>query len=316
MSRRVRIGMATPVAIAVILVAGCRAEAAPAEPIVPSIAAINDPSQLTLPLDAFANSRETDLTVQRAARLLEQRCVERFAVPYTKGNVPVESGILPVVNEGRYFLFDAEAAAVHGYGRPPGDALSEDPVRWHPSSEEYQVVTGQTEDGARSSILDRQGRPVPDGGCGSEADRILLSGAQGFDPMYVQNLQLEAYGSGLDDSRSRAAAEQWSQCMAESGYDYPDPAAANDDSSLRPEDVDGLLEAEASPEEIAVATADVACKERVNYVGVRFAVETAYQQLIIEREALRLQEHKDALDTMVRNAAAQLAGTDGSSLAP
>ncbi len=294
------------------LLAGCAssADTPPSlpEPTVTSVAPVTEAGQLVLPLDAYSNSHEQSLTIQRAGLILEGRCVARFDVPYTKDELPITTGIFAEQNIRRYGLFDPVSAAVRGYMVPP-DILNDEPMaRWNASPEEYAVVNGVTEDGGTTSIVDRDGNPVPEGGCGGEVDRALYGGLRDvYDPMYLQQLGTEAYDRGLQDSRVREVTEQWSACMAEYGYDYSDPAAANDDAAERRASLNT-----ASADEIAQAVADVACKERVNYIGVRFAVETAYQNQIIEREGVRLREQKDAFDTLLRNAVAIL-GDDASS---
>ncbi|MPZ85665.1 MAG: hypothetical protein GEV28_36910 [Actinophytocola sp.] len=63
------------------------------------------------------------------------------------------------------------------------------------------------------------------------------------------------------DSRVRAVFTGWSRCMSAAGFDYRDPMAANNDPTFGT----GVPTAE----EIATATADVACRTEENVNGVR-----------------------------------------------
>jgi hypothetical protein len=65
----------------------------------------------------------------------------------------------------------------------------------------------------------------------------------------------------------------------------------------------GLSQAPGSPKAVAAATRDVACKRRVNLVGVWAAVETAYQKRLIEENAETLALYAKQRDARFRLAA-------------
>lgn len=84
--------------------------------------------------------------------------------------------------------------------------------------------------------------------------------------------------------------------MGRSGYDYDSVWEPNNQNWPEP----------VGEEEIAVAEADVACKQEVNLVGIWFAVESAYQRRTIQQNAEDLEPHRLVLEAEVANAAAVL----------
>jgi hypothetical protein len=147
------------------------------------------------------------------------------------------------------------------------------------------------------------GLSVPDGGCVGEAQRQL--GAEipaDIDVDLVENLAFSAFKRSESDSRIEAATVKWAECMLAVGYQYAAPSeAAGDPRWAEPPD-------HASPAEIAVATADVECKHKVNFGGVWLAVESAYQMQRIEENAERLNELKAWRDGVAAAAARVVAG--------
>ena len=91
--------------------------------------------------------------------------------------------------------------------------------------------------------------------------------------------------------------------MKASGFDYRTPADANNDDRFSSE--------EATPAEIAVASADVKCKKQTNLVGIRMAVTSAYQRVAIQAHAQGLNALKSGLQRQIDNAAALLAMESG-----
>ncbi|MCY0953561.1 hypothetical protein [Streptomyces sp. H27-S2] len=142
-------------------------------------------------------------------------------------------------------LADPDHAAAHGYDKSAGRGAPPKPPAPQLSDSAYAVMNG-TQRGARD------GR-APDA-------------------------TSEAHERSERDSRVVAVLAAWSACMEKSGY-----------GGIRtPYDVveeAGLADDKGGPRAVTAARADVACKSEVNLVGVRAAVEKAYQERLVEEHA-------------------------------
>ncbi|MGW6457813.1 hypothetical protein ACWF94_18195 [Streptomyces sp. NPDC055078] len=121
------------------------------------------------------------------------------------------------------------------------------------------------------------------------------------DILYVFNLRGETQSKAGDDSRVRCVFAQWSACMKKNGYEVSDPTGVA--SQLGCEDA-----ALSSPAAITTAKADVACKKKVNLVGVAYAVESAYQQRLVDKNAETLQLVRKQAERRIRLAASLTGG--------
>src|SRR5680860_650811 len=140
----------------------------------------------------------------------------------------------------------------------------------------------QSRSSAASDVYKRQGMEIPEGGCFGQARRTVAEGGPAFDPSLAEQLGGQAWFQSEEDSRVKAAYQSWSECMRGKGFDYRTSRDANNDARWSgPEVIDA---------EIAVAVADVQCKKETNLVGIRMAVETAYQRMLIMDHAEELQQ--------------------------
>lgn len=269
-------------AVAVVLVAsGMRDASASAdrgEPelgVVPRIESYDD---VVFPLDSYHLPPEQRVAFARAGDILVRDCMRRHGFDF---ELPVRA-VEPELEKNRIIgLVNADEAARFGY-KPPWwaeysqrvkDAKSKQ-VEWSP--EMMDVLYG---DGpARVNGVD-----VPAGGCNAEARRLLGPNTAGgpADETFVLRLEWISGELAENDSRLKAAFANWSDCMREAGYRYSDPWQANGDPAFAEEQV--------SAHEIAVATTDVACRDKHNVNGIWVAVRSAYQNRLIEAnaEALR-----------------------------
>ncbi|MET7398942.1 hypothetical protein ABZS66_36230 [Dactylosporangium sp. NPDC005572] len=260
-----------------------------------------------LPLDAYQLSEKEYVTVQRAAWRLIRDCVQRFGGEYTvpEGLVTADLPRFEHANERRYGLFDADSAAARGYNIPPDlQPVGRDKsAGWNPSEAEKLLVRGvDTSGGSPVAVelpTDRDGKRLPVDGCTGEANRTLGGGQQAsVDTSLGNTLSLDAGKRAEADSRVRDAMQQWGDCMARRGYSYSTIWEPNDRKWPEP----------AGDEEIATATADVACKKETNLLGVWFAVESAYQQRIIDERIQELTAVQMILQTRAKNAAGVVSG--------
>jgi hypothetical protein len=265
------------VGIIAVSTAGCAAEGAteaggePAVTVTPSAVA---PAAVLLPLDPYLFSLNDVHRLGRAHRILVTRCMDRFGFDLDMPEPGSEPG-LPNRNERRYGVVDPVVAARLGYrAAPPDQARQRQPPATNRTPEETAALFGR---GPRFV----RGMPIPQGGCAGEAQRKLTStGPSVPDRNLAQRLSHEAFLRSQRDSRVRAVFVRWSKCLAAGGYDYRTP--------LDPPRDPRFVKGEVTAKEIETATADVACKQRTNLVGVWLAVESAYQrrQIHDNREAL------------------------------
>jgi hypothetical protein len=120
----------------------------------------------------------------------------------------------------------------------------------------------------------------------------------GDDPL-VRDIDASAYTNAEKDSRVTETQAKWSLCMREKGYHFPHSLAVVDSITRTGGD--------APPAEIQLALADVECKERTNYLGVWFSVESAYQKALIEKNFQALTAIRARIDRTVSTASSVVA---------
>lgn len=305
-----------------------------AEPALSAILAIESGAGVRLPLDAYEVTYDERAALALAEARLTKACAARFGVDF---DIPADHVLANAIGIGTYdankspyayyyLLNDIDVAREYGYLRPAG--LPAEPAEeWtsliHDDQYTWIVING-LEPAPRPPELDRgsgqshhleatyptgverpvdsDGSPLPQGGCGGEAVSILAGDGAVYDYAYAHELAEEPYFLALEeDSRVAAATEAWSACMADRGYDYDTPEDPFVDPAWYVVGSDGTIDESRppKPEEIVTAVADVECKQVVNYLGVRVAVESAYQEQVIE-------EHFQDLEVNYRNAQAML----------
>jgi hypothetical protein len=239
---------------------------------------------LDLPLDQSLLTPVEELEVIKARNTLMQRCLASHGITYT---FPAVDPVRDAATTRRYDLVDARQAAEYGYRDP--SVFATHAAGQQPSPDAVSVITG-----TRTGKVG--GRDVPPGGCAGEADRTLAPDATpGQEPVSF-SLSLRSREIAATTAPVTAAAAAWSRCMAAAGFRYSDPDAAMNDpafSAGRP-----------SQHEIAVATQDVRCKERVQWVKTWVAVERAVQDVLVRQHATDVHhehQHKQRQLTVARD---------------
>lgn len=273
-----------------------------AEPDLGPPVAVRRPADIVLPLDAHRLSQREYRTVQRAAWRLTRDCVRRFGAEYTVREAALTDSLpeFEYDNERRYGLFEADSAAVRGYNIPPEQVPKpvDRSLAWNPTETEKLLVRGAP-GGVADVPTDAAGKPLPAGGCQGEADRTLAGTVeQPPNDQLANQLSVETHRRSESDSRVRAVMAEWSACMKRRGYSYATIWQPNDAKWPDP----------AGQEEIATATADVACKAETDLVAVWFRVETAYQSQIVQERAEELAAVQKYTRTTARNAARVVGG--------
>ncbi|MFJ8823653.1 hypothetical protein ACIREE_17900 [Streptomyces sp. NPDC102467] len=320
------------VSAAVLTLSGCGGEetagdSAGKEPAIGSIKKLSSTEGLEFPIAAYEVTSDQQYQAKRAQNRLVEQCMKRFGFEYA---LPAPTPPSGDDSSSRIFgLTNAEDAARSGYANPgratdPAPAKRQSPT---PLSRTGQTVlngvdpvaeaaakakgkaaaptdepmTQAEAEKAPGSGITINGKEVPVGGCGRESALKLYSPKPGsVDILFVFNLGGEAESRALEDSRVRKATSKWSQCMADSGFTTSSPDNIQSDLGLK----QGQL---SSPQAITVAKADVACKTKVNYIGIRYAVQSAYEKSLVEEHAETLDLFKQQTQDRLR-LAAQLNG--------
>ncbi|WP_435222817.1 hypothetical protein [Streptomyces sp. Tue6028] len=95
----------------------------------------------------------------------------------------------------------------------------------------------------------------------------------------------------------------WSLCMSKKGYAYETPEKAMDDRRWRGDD--------AGADEKRVAVTDMRCKEKVNYLGVASKIQSAYEEIVIQKKQTELSRLRRNIEVWQSNADEALKNTDG-----
>jgi hypothetical protein len=233
---------------------------------------------LDLPLDRSLLTPVEELEVIEARNTLMQRCLADHGIGFV---FPAVDPARDATKLRRHGLVDAGEAATYGYRDPAVFAAHPAAPAQRPSPDVVSVITG-----TRTGRVG--GRDVQPGGCAGEADRAIAPDAKpGQEPVSF-GLSNRGYEITRTTPPVAAAATKWSQCMAEAGFRYDGPDAAMNDPAFSA--------GRASAHEIAVATQDVRCKERAEWVPTWVAVERAVEDVLIPQYAgdlARERQHKE-----------------------
>lgn len=247
---------------------------------------VTSTTRLHLPIEAYMLTPTESVRRDWVESVAVSACMRRFGFRVPAGVMPGHGG-----NDGRsysvmyrrYGVTDADSVRVWGY-HLPGPAANGAGAgatrKQHLPTAERAVLTGTDPKG--KAITRYAGRPVPSNGCLGEGDAVVGatgSGVQGPGTGpggIVAKLKRDSFSRSQIDHRVRAVFTQWAQCMTGRGYQVTDPMHAV-------KSVTSLSDPSPSREEISQAEVDVACKTRVNLVGVWFAVESQFQNVAIAR---------------------------------
>jgi hypothetical protein len=282
---------------------------ADAENSVPDVSAtpvLQSANDKPLPLDAYLLTGDQLEVLTKAQNSLVSQCMKRFGLTYS---LPSVTGQLnddgPKTRiDGRYGPQNAQRAAQWGY-HPEGGAPKRDGVPWgKPGGQETpEAMTALrgTSDKAKKYGPGGQkinGRKVPDHGCLGEAARTLTGKADGSigDHQLAIDLKFQTLERSLQDERTQAVFRKWSACMKERGFSYKDPLDALGDKAWSKTPMP-------TQREIQVATADSECRKEHNVVGVWYAVDYAYQEQAVDKNAEVLDSVGKSIEARMKAAA-------------
>lgn len=288
------------VLVAVGFLAGCQAPRGTTQP-EPAVAEVPRPhalAEVVTPLEAYFGTAQQRHTLARAEDVLIRACMRGLGLDW-----PVEDPRQVRVTLQAWDLgfLDADTVPRYGY-HPPGLQADLDVSVGGPANG-ARVLTG-VQKAAYTGIAHPSlaGKPVPRDGCAAEAQRRLNQDAPEADgavAIMIANLTGER---ALTDGRVVAVTKQWSDCMSARGYRYANPYDSRDDPRWNGEDTDQAEPAARGLVEIQTAQADLACRQQVNYLGVRLAVLAAYQDREIQAQPDLFTPMRQRHEQCMRNA--------------
>ncbi|WP_017932765.1 hypothetical protein [Nocardioides sp. Iso805N] len=254
-------------------------------PAIHSARPISSSRQIELPLASYLDTAADEQAYFAAVSVEQKRCAARYGVTST---MPITSqpSERDLASTRRYGVVDADEVARYGYHLPPDMAGSDDDDKadgWNPSGHERVVMDGTEPDSTPVTTDPETGKKLPQGGCAAEGWRVLAEGqaAPGTNDL-VTDLLGQAWKDTVADPRALTAAKKWSACMATHGYDFKHRWDA------------GNSVGQASQQtQIAMAKLDLACATQTDYIGVWYAVDSAYQRRLIDQHQDELEEILD-----------------------
>ncbi|MGM9330893.1 hypothetical protein [Streptomyces murinus] len=255
------------------------------------------PTAWQLPMDAYQYTPAQSAEVQGAVYSLANSCMRDLGY---STDLPTRLHPGPDHNAFRYGPV-TDAQATQGYRWMLRKAAPNGARALNPTSEEYGALLGKSRHG-------RNGRPVPTGGCLGSARGALDSRGGRVDlPDVIRAIADDSYALSQRTAQVQTVFHSWSACMRQAGYHYPDPTAPARDKALVGTAPSGTGPVPAaSPREVAVARADVACKRQVGLLSVWYSVERTMQSEAAARHAAELAPVPAAIARTVRNATAVL----------
>ncbi|MGW0704260.1 hypothetical protein ACWD0A_34275, partial [Streptomyces sp. NPDC002867] len=222
-----------------------------------------DPATWRLPIEAYGPTAAQTRLINQARDMVIDDCMKEAGYPDWKPapDLPPLGG--KTLTDWRYGIHDAALAATRGY---------------KPALEQQKAYDAAMQEGA-----------VDESGASDSALRSCAAEADGPAPRadassLAQQVGSDSFQAATKDPAVIAVFEKWSSCMKEKGYTYKHPLEPVDDPRFTdPYDI--------SKEEIATATADIACKKQYDVARVWFNAEAGRQQKAIKA-------NQAAFDTM------------------
>ncbi|MEI5097770.1 hypothetical protein RB200_02780 [Streptomyces sp. PmtG] len=223
----------------------------------------DDPATWRLPVESYMPTKNQISVVTTSRDELIDQCMSAAGFDAWKPapDLPELGG--KTLTDWRYGLHDGELAADRGY---------------HPAKGEQEAYDKVMEAGAVDE---------------SDADEAVLKGCvqkvdgqvpDAVSPDIVQQVSGESFEKSKEAPEVVDVFAKWSSCMKAKGYDYKQPLDASDNPAFAdPRQV--------TPEEIATAKADVACRDEYDVERTWFDAESKIQRAAI---AEHLQEFNDA----------------------
>jgi hypothetical protein len=242
-------------------------------------------SQAQLPIASYELTEQQMAQVQYLSQRLRQRCMRDFGFDFlpelSTASIAQTVRIAQEFDSRWYGVSDETAARTYGYHMPTWVNGTAAPklIAKLPTAERG-VFEGS------ASTYDN--RAIPRGGCvGAAAEQLAQAGigadtqrSDGSDPgTLVGNIRRNDFNRAQSDPRVLAVFAKWSACMDSHGYHYNSPFTAVADPRW------ATTVTTPSALEIQTAEADIACKLRVNLLGIEYTVIADHQNADIAKNA-------------------------------
>lgn len=275
--------MLTGVAAAA-MITGC-AGRPPAHPAPKATAVLSGVSQGRLPIDSYELSHQQAAQILYLTQRLRQLCMRDFGFDFlpklSTASIAQTVRIAQEFDSRWYGISDETSARTYGYHLPT----------WVYGTAAPQTVANlpTAERGVfNGSASTYKGRPIPRDGCiAAAAEQLAQAGIDadaqrsgGTDPStLVGNIQRNDFNRAQSDPRVLAVFAKWSACMDSHGHHYDSPFAVLAGPHW------AMTDTTPSASEIQTAEDDIACKLRVNLLGIEYTVTAGYQDADIAKNA-------------------------------
>jgi len=275
---------------ATLLLAGCAAPGSPkSSGTVENFPPTAEVQSLHLPFDAYTLSLAEMYTVANAQDWLTRDCM--VTRHYDWKIIDRPTNLKDLRNRRRYGVIEPDIAQRYGYHVPAGLLTP--------------LAVDQTSDRRDNSLNETQKEVAyGDGGC-ARAAVAQLRLPESPDLALLGRLDHESLDHAQTDSGVAPAMRSWRDCIRQMGFEYQSPFAAMSDPAWWADDT-----APASSREIAVAVADVSCKERTGLVAAWYAAEVRIQEAAIKKYPAKFDQLRAAVLNEVAGANAVLAQKD------
>ncbi|GAA1940455.1 hypothetical protein [Kitasatospora viridis] len=252
-----------------------------------------------LPIERYTLSPDQSFRIAQAKSVLLSSCARSFGIAYTETLTPPA----PAPSR-RYGVTDDSNVQQFGYHMPdapgPGGA-SPSATRPALPQDQSAVVFGgpATQDAGHPLVF--SGKPVPPGGCTTEAaDRFKADAAAYTAANTAAAIDTSSFHESQQAPAVVHAIAGWSNCMKTKGFDYRSPLDAMGSSAFDT--------ATPSAAELRTAAADVSCKDSTGLVRIWSSVETDMQNKLIAQQQAQLNTLAQAQQHQLATAENILAG--------
>jgi hypothetical protein len=254
--------------------------------------------EMILPIDNFTFTTDEAGRSILATTLLTGECLHDHGYPFDPAAARAENAASARVsamdvgeygNKRRYGVTDAAVAARYGYhlvSVASGVKSTVDRQNPHGLGDFPQGAAGAAK---LQAVTD----------CQRAAEARIAGGGAVAEASVVAAISHDSFDRSLTDPAVVAAFAGWSACMKAKGYDLAGPdhiTGVTVDSPTVP------------PAEVAMAEADVVCKQRSRVVETWFDSEATYQRQQIEQHAGELEQARRAHDDQMARVTAIVAG--------
>jgi hypothetical protein len=237
-----------------------------------------------LPLQKYFQSGEEIRTVEQAQDVLVTECAKRHGIAWDTAETAV-----PYTFKSRrlWGVMTSADAQTYGY-HVPLDMGTRAPTGLQTdrySEQQRKILYGEspalgTQKSPRTGT--KEGQHTESGGCFGEASRKLATATFGN---VAEQLGADAHNRTAEDPRTIEIYQEWSDCMASKGHQYPTPYAALADPRWNLEDTNSAPTAT----ELSTAADDVSCKIQTGLIRRLFDLEA-------DLEDVNIHDHRHALD--------------------